>query len=73
MYVSILVSTQCNTLNAGRRYKCINCRTPRNENCLNPERLQFEFSQTPSVAVLVRGLGMSANEADVVVDGRRDA
>lgn len=73
MYASMFAPTQCNTLNAGRRYKCINCRTPRNENCLNPERLQFEFSQTPSVAVLVRGLGMSANEADVVVEGRRDA
>ena len=73
MYASILVSTQCNTINAGRRYKCINCRTTRNENCLNPESIQFEFSQTPSVAVLVRGLGMSANEADVVVEGRRDA
>lgn len=41
------------------------CHYTRTDSCLDPERLIFEFSQTPMVGCLVKGLGLSATESDV--------
>ena len=58
---------QCNTHNPGRRLKCLKCHYARTDSCQDPERLLFEFSQTPSLACLIKGLGLSATEHDVFI------